>query len=222
MWIVLATTLLFASGGYAYGGAALGSPGPYATSDDTMEQDIDAAVNGVDAYWKKHWNEFFTGSYSSPTIYGAYDGSSAVEPQCGGDPPEANNAFYCQDGSDFIAWDTHLMENGYAAGDVYVYFIIAHEWGHAVQQRLDVRLREVFLELQADCIAGAELNGAAQDGTILFEEGDADELGQAIKSTADDFPWNKENDHGDVNQRISYFNKGWQGGTEACLPQYVS
>jgi predicted metalloprotease len=178
-------------------------------------------VKGVDAYWGKHWHEFFSGTYSPPTVYGAYDGYSAAEPRCGGHPPLANNAFYCRDGTDFIAWDIHLMENGYAAGDVYVYFIIAHEWGHAVQERLDVRLRDVAFELQADCIAGAELNGAAQDGSIRFEEGDADELGQAIKSTADDFPWNKATDHGDVNQRISYFNKGWQGGITACLPQSV-
>ncbi|MFB9540153.1 MULTISPECIES: neutral zinc metallopeptidase [Streptomyces] len=184
-----------------------------------MQQDIDAAVQGVDAYWQTHWSEFFTGTYSSPTVYGEYDSASAVDPQCRGKPPLANNAFYCWLPEDFIAWDIHLMENGYAAGDVYVYFIIAHEWGHAVQARLDVRLRDIALELQADCIAGAELNGAAQDGTILFEEGDADELGQAIKSTADAFPWNKATDHGDVNQRISYFNRGWQGGISACLPQ---
>ncbi|MFD9166547.1 neutral zinc metallopeptidase [Streptomyces sp. NPDC059558] len=220
MWMILATALLLvASGGYAHGGVSSDSTSFPATSDDTIEQDIDAAVSGVDAYWKKHWQEFFTGAYSSPTVYGGYDGASAVEPQCGGNPPLVNNAFYCRDGTDFLAWDTHLMENGYAAGDVYVYFIIAHEWGHAVQERLDVSLRDVALELQADCIAGAELNGAAQDGTISFEEGDAEELGQAIKSTADGFPWNKATDHGDVDQRISYFNTGRQGGITACLPQ---
>ncbi|MFJ4866523.1 neutral zinc metallopeptidase [Streptomyces sp. NPDC088748] len=219
VWMILATALvLLSSGGNIYEETSFGISSFPARSDDTIEQDIDAAVSGVDAYWKNHWQEFFTGAYGSPTVYGGYDGA-AVEPQCGGRPPLANNAFYCGGGADFLAWDTHLMENGYAAGDVYVYFIIAHEWGHAVQERLDVTLRDVALELQADCLAGAELNGAAQDGTISFEEGDANELGQAIKSTADDFPWNKSTDHGDVDQRISHFNAGWQGGISACLPQ---
>lgn len=206
----LAVALLTVTGGYAHSVPA--------TLSDTMEQDIDVAVQGVDSFWKKHWSEYFTETYSSPRIVGLYDGTSTDAPTCGGQKLDAGNAYYCRPPEDYLAWDTNLMTKGYQTGDVYVYFIVAHEWGHAVQSRLDVRLQDVSKELQADCLAGAELKGAEQDGTIIFETGDVKELAQAITSLSDELPWTKVGDHGTANQRIHAFNKGLSEGVGGCLP----
>lgn len=205
----LAVALLTLSGGYAHSVPA--------TPSDTMEQDIDAAVQGVDSFWAKHWSEYFTETYSSPNVVGLYDGTATDAPTCDGQKLDAGNAYYCAP-EDYLAWDTNLMAKGYQTGDVYVYFIVAHEWGHAVQNRLDVRLQDVSNELQADCLAGVGLKGAEQDKTIVFESGDNKELAQAITSLSDELPWTEVGDHGSANQRINAFDKGVREGVEGCLP----
>ncbi|MEU1038378.1 hypothetical protein [Streptomyces sp. NPDC005907] len=106
-WTALAVALLTLSGGYAHGVPAAPS--------DTMEQDIDVAVQGVDAFWKQHWSEYFTGTYSSPRVVGLYDGTSPDAPTCGGQKLDAGNASYCVP-EDYVAWDAGLMTEGYQTG----------------------------------------------------------------------------------------------------------
>ena len=111
------------------------------------------------------------------------------------------------------------MAAGYQQiGDAWVYLIIAHEWGHAIQARLQADQVSVQAELQADCLAGATLFGAADRGLLQFEPGDTEELAKTLAAVADDFPWTKESDHGDAQQRTASFNEGAKGGPQACLP----
>jgi predicted metalloprotease len=179
-----------------------------------MAGDEKGAVNATDTFWQRHFTELFgQAAYRSPRVSGGYIGRDG--PRCGGEPSVPFNAFYCVDG-DFLAWDENLMAAGYERiGDAWVYLIIAHEWGHAIQARLDSTLVSVAAELQADCLAGASLQGAARDGLIQIEPGDNEEIGQTLVAVADDFPWTSERDHGNAQQRISAFNQGAGGG--ACL-----
>ncbi|MGP4000806.1 neutral zinc metallopeptidase [Streptomyces sp. 8N706] len=193
------------------------SPAPPAVAEEPVEEDIGTAVSVVDRYWDRHWAELFTGTYRSPRILGGYDGAAASVPRCGGQPLADDNAVYCP-ARDFLAWDVDLMNAGHRAGDAWVYLVIAHEWGHAVQNRLDTQLVALQLELQADCLAGAVLFGAAADGMLRFEEGDTDELAQALGVLADDTPWTKASDHGDASERIGAFTRGTQDGVKGCLP----
>lgn len=204
------TPILLVSGSYAYSAPA--------RQGDAMQEDIDAAVYGVDEFWKAHWSDFFTESYVPPQILGLYDGRSAEVPTCNGEPLVPDNALYCPP-EDYLAWDVGLMREGYATGDAYVYFVVAHEWGHAIQSRLDVELQDVATELQADCLAGAELQGAANDDFIVFEQGDAEELTNAIYSVSDDLPWTNAGDHGNADERSNAFIQGLDGGVSACLPE---
>jgi predicted metalloprotease len=190
---------------------------PAATARESVEEDIDSAVAVVDRYWSDHWGELFTGSYQSPRVLGGYDGAAALVPTCGGEPLVDDNAVYCPPG-DYVAWDVDLMNAGHRAGDSWVYLVIAHEWGHAIQNRLNTDLVALALELQADCLAGAVLSGAAQDGTLRFEAGDTEELTQALTVLADDTPWTDASDHGDAAQRIGAFNQGASGGVKDCIP----
>ncbi|RAY13216.1 hypothetical protein DPM19_22295 [Actinomadura craniellae] len=186
-------------------------------SETEFQEDIRTAQQIVDGYWRQHWNEYFTGVYNSPTVRGGYDGNNlATAPTCGGQPATKNNAFYCNP-EDYIAWDTNLMRMGYAEGDAWVYLIIAHEWGHAVQKRLQDRYVAAAKELQADCLAGATLFGATEDGTLRIEPGDVNELVDSFKAVGDNTPWTNPNDHGDSLQRIEAFGKGRTGGVKACF-----
>jgi predicted metalloprotease len=183
---------------------------------ESMTGDEKAAVGAVDDFWRRHSGDVLSEPYLPPRIAGPYVGEDG--PACGGEPSVAFNAFYCQPG-DFIAWDENLMAAGYnQIGDAWVYLIIAHEWGHAIQARLNSDLVSVAAELQADCFAGAALQGAANDGVLTFEPGDAEELAQTLAAVADEYPWTNERDHGNIEQRTEAFTTGANGGVTACVP----
>jgi predicted metalloprotease len=182
---------------------------------ENMEADVDAAVSVVDEFWRAHWSDLFTRRYSSPQVFGFYDGASG--PACGRDAAAENNAFYCSYG-DFLAWDQTLMSTGYATGDAFVYYVVAHEWGHAIQARLEPSLSGNAPELQADCLAAAALYGSVADGTLEFEPGDENELARAMSDVGDDTPWTDPADHGTALERLGAFNRGRSGGVKACLP----
>lgn len=182
-----------------------------------FDEDLRTATAITDGYWRRHWTRFFTGSYRSPRVVGLYDGSDpAATPTCGGEPLERDNAEYCPAG-DFLAWDAHLMRTGYANGDAWVYLVVAHEWGHAVQNRLQRRLVSAAAELQADCLAGAVLYGSAADGDLRFEAGDAREIVDSFQVIGDRTPWTRPGDHGTASQRLQSFSRGGAHGVPACF-----
>jgi uncharacterized protein len=205
------------------GGDSGGSGGSSSDNplDSVNRNDLDGderdAADATNAFWRQVFPEDFRQSYTPPQVRGGYVGEDG--PSCGGQPSVRFNAFYCPS-QDFLAWDENLMAAGYRQiGDAWVYLIIAHEWGHAIQARLRADQVSVAAELQADCFAGATLFGAADRGLLTFERGDIQELRQTLVAVADDFPWTKESDHGDARQRIDAFNQGAQGDPTSCTRQ---
>jgi len=184
---------------------------------EELKGDIDGAQTVVDGYWTAHWSDFYTGTYTPPTVVGLYDGTDPdTAPQCGGEPLEAYNAFYCPD-NDSVAWDASLLVNGAdQIGDSWVYLVIAHEWGHAIQARLEGSLVAQAQELQADCLGAAALYGAVADGTLEFDAGDEQELVTSLSALSDQMPWTMTADHGDAFQRVQWFTLGRNGGVNAC------
>ncbi|WP_106398300.1 neutral zinc metallopeptidase [Actinocorallia populi] len=187
-------------------------------SDADVTKEIGDAVQVIDTYWSTHWSEFFTGSYTPPRVVGAYQADDPHRPSCGGQLAEAFNAYYCIP-EDYIAWDFQLMREGYAQGDAWIYLVIAHEWAHAVQNRLQVNLVAEANELQADCLAGAVLWGAKNDGVLEWEEGDTTEIGTALSAFGDDYAWTDPTAHGDAIQRVTAFGQGRTEGVRGCLAQ---
>ncbi len=185
---------------------------------EELKGDIDGAQTVVDGFWAAHWADYFTGTYTPPTVVGLYDGTDEdTAPTCGGEPLEAYNAFYCPDG-DFVAWDASLLVDGAdQIGDSWVYLVVAHEWGHAIQARLDSQYVAQADELQADCLGAAALYGAAADGTLEFDMGDEQELVTSLSALADQMPWTMTADHGDAFQRVQWFTLGRNGGVNACF-----
>jgi uncharacterized protein len=178
----------------------------------------------TNGWWTKHWKDYFTGRYTPPNVIGLYDGNDVANaPTCFGESLPPGNAFYCPDG-DYVAWDKTLLELGYEIGDAWPYLIIAHEWGHAIQADLQMSLQSEQYELQADCLAGAVLYGAAADDppTLEFEQGDEKEIVDGLNFIADEVPWGMSGDHGDSFQRIEAFNLGRTAGVPGCLPEQVN
>jgi predicted metalloprotease len=189
-----------------------------AITQDEIREDVESAESAVDEFWDAHWSETFTGSYSSPAVVGIYDGTDPSDtPACGGVPLAVDNAYYCGWG-DFIAYDIGLLDRADDLGDGFLYLVVSHEWGHAIQARLDPSLIAPRIELQADCLAGAALYGAAEDGTLRFDSDDQEELSDSLEALADDTPWTDTSDHGNASERIQAFSIGRDGGVTGCLP----
>jgi predicted metalloprotease len=191
---------------------------PAASAQDLyteMSGDVQSDAQIVDQYWQQHWSDFFTGSYRSPQLYGVYTAADA--PSCGGQVEETLNAHYCKSG-DFLDFSADLLAIGYRRRtNAWTALIVAHEWGHAIQARLSKELQSPAAELQADCFAGAELYGAAQDGLGQFEAGDESAIVDSLNFAADQTPWTKPSDHGDAFQRVNAFAHGRSGGVMACV-----
>ena len=77
------------------------------------------------------------------------------------------------------------------------------------------------VELQADCLAGAALQGAAEQGLVRIEPGDDEEIAQTLQAVADDYPWTDESSHGNARQRTAAF-QGRRARRRRGLPAPVS
>lgn len=143
----------------------------------------------------------------------------------------ATGPFYCPGDSklylDFAFFD-ELKREFRAPGDFAQAYVIAHEYGHHIQnltgimdqvQRAGQNNRlSVALELQADCYAGIWANAAAKQGRV--DTGDAEEAIRAAAAVGDDMIQKRTQGfvvpdsftHGSSQQRMQWFAKGMQGG----------
>jgi predicted metalloprotease len=187
---------------------------------DEYTQTLEQVLRSLQEYWKTALPASFDVAYNGPKRYAYYRPEQQAGPSCGGQPAPRKNAFYCPDG-DFLAWDeTGLMIPYYVqAGDFAAAFVLAHEFGHAMQARLPQREKlGVLVELQADCFAGAWSRHVQDQG--LLQAGDLDEATLAVFS-ARDVPGTEFTDpaaHGSGFERTRAFTDGYEGGPKACYP----
>jgi uncharacterized protein len=141
------------------------------------------------------------------------------EVDCGGQPLGLNNAAYCSAG-DFIAYDVNWAFEAFRqVGDAFIFYLLGHEYAHAVQLRLGVRAQfTIQQELQADCMAGAYIGDMERRGRLTLADGDTEELAAGLKAVGDDpgQPWFAEGSHGTARQRTQAFDNGYQDSLEPC------
>jgi predicted metalloprotease len=204
-------------------GAAVGGPSAPISSDDPAAV-ADRAVDDVTAYWEQTYPEVYGGEFVPVAGFYPY-GPDTDPPPCGTPPPEyemiAGNAFYCP-GDDIIAWDEHSLmpELNDEYGAFTVAIVIAHEFGHAIQDRFGTSDRTVDLELQADCFAGAWTAHVADGNADGFGPGDID-LDKTVAGmiAIRDAPGTSPDDpyaHGSGFDRVSAFQDGYESGAVKC------
>jgi predicted metalloprotease len=216
-------------GAALYAGSANAYDEPEGTQSQTMEQFLTSVTKDVDAYWT---NTFETAGLSEPRVsYGWIPAGRTAMSACG--PLDDSAAAYCP-GDDTIyiseqfasdiyngALDQALPGSsqgfGRTYGDFAVAYIVAHEYGHQIQDELglfDGQTPTVSLELQADCFAGTWANSAAGENRVQDE--DVQEALDAALAVGD-FDTANPGHHGTPEQRREAWLRGFESGDpETC------
>jgi predicted metalloprotease len=231
----------------AGGGNGAGSGGPVEQTDRYAQcktgadanKNADCARVAVELSLEGYWSKVLpqqTGKQLQPTQIITFTGGTTTG--CGSAGADVG-PFYCPT-DQTIYLDTTFFQDvlegqlGGKGGDFVEPYVLAHEFGHHIQNLLGTmgRVRtqsgptsdSVRLELQADCYAGMWTRGATgttdQSGVQIFEsidEGDITEALDAAKTVGDDriqkqggTDVNKEQwTHGSSEQRMRWFTTGY-------------
>jgi predicted metalloprotease len=184
---------------------------------EEFERDADSAVAGAEQYWSARFQA--SGQRFVP-VRRVITYQRAGEVACGREPLPANNAAYCPDG-DFIAYDVDWAVVAFRrVGDAFLFYLLAHEYAHAIQVRLGIQYRyTIQQELQADCLAGAYIGDSVRAGRLRLDNGDLDEFRSGLLAVGDDpdQPWFAPGAHGTAEQRTESFFDGYERSVDACL-----
>jgi predicted metalloprotease len=206
-----------------------GSPGalPGGDPDADLREFAGFVVDDVQDSWARLFAE--AGQRYQPTTLVLF--TQATSSGCGS-ASAASGPFYCPlDRKVYLdlGFFRELRSRFGAPGDFAQAYVIAHEFGHHVQNLLgiadDVRRGQrehpdeanelsVRLELQADCLAGVWAFSAYDEG--LLESGDLEEGLAAAAAVGDDRiqPGSSPErwTHGSSEQRVAWFREGFERG----------
>ncbi len=119
------------------------------------------ALADVEEYWKQVYPTVSGGKQMQPLrggIYSVTTGHPNTANACMARQANAadNNAFYCPLDDSFAYDRTGLVgQLAQHFGPEMAMVVIAHEFGHLIQNRLNIDRPSIFMESQADCAAGA-------------------------------------------------------------------
>jgi predicted metalloprotease len=214
-----------------------GVPADVVTSpeDERMVDFVDAVADDTQETWAR-----LLGTRYEPTVVSVF--RDTVQSACGA-ADAATGPFYCPGDRKVyldLGFFAELSQQFGAPGDFAQAYVIAHEFGHHVQNLLGTseRVREdprpgtnsasVALELQADCFAGiwghdASQAGRFRVGKIELEPGDAEEALQAAAAIGDDRLQRMAGGrvaperftHGSSAERTEWFRRGMNTGDPA-------
>ena len=232
---------LLGTGDSARSGGTVGTTGQVATSpaEERMVDFVDAVARDV----QNTWSQLLGSRYERTRVVLFRD---AINSACGF-AESATGPFYCpRDQKVYLdlGFFSELSQRFGAPGDFAQAYVVAHEFGHHVQNLLGLNARveadratgpnsaSVTLELQADCFAGvwghaASQQGRFQAGGVELEPGDAEEALRAAAAIGDDrlqkmatgrvMP--ERFTHGSSAQRVERFRRGMDAGDpRACNP----
>lgn len=209
--------------------------GARGTPADEAGKMISHVLGDTEVTWTQIFNQA-NRSYRKPTLV-LY--SDAVQSACGFSSA-ATGPFYCPGDQKLyldLTFFTELARRFGAPGDFAQAYVVAHEFGHHIQNLLGLTARvqqdprpgqasaSVALELQADCFAGIWGHAASQKGRfsaggVELEPGDAEEALRAAASIGDDRLQRMSTGrvtperftHGSSAQRVEWFRRGLESG----------
>jgi len=214
--------------------------GSDAQQPQTMEEFLTAVTTDVDAYWEK---VFAASNLPTPKVSYAWIPAGQTAASACGDADGTlgdSAAAYCPgddtiyisqqfasdiyDGSLDHALPGSSQGYGRTAGDFAVAYIVAHEYGHQVQDELGLfqkygdSVPTMNFELQADCFAGTWSKSAADQNRL--EDGDLQEALDAVLAVGD-FDASSPGHHGTPDQREAAFKTGYESGKPASCDRFL-
>ncbi|MFI5934096.1 neutral zinc metallopeptidase [Actinoplanes sp. NPDC051494] len=181
------------------------------------------AVEDVQAYWQQQFPALAGTAYEPLAGVTSYDSDAASSRVCGIDTAGLVNAFYCGTG-DTVSWDRGqlLPTLAGAFGEISVVAVLAHELGHAVQNRLGAgNAASIVREQQADCYTGGYFRHVAEGRSARFQVSTGPGLNQVLSTlffirdgagASVDSP----DAHGNAFDRVSAFQLGFGEGPARC------
>jgi predicted metalloprotease len=220
-------------------GLVLGSAD--STQPETMEQFLTGVTKDVDAYWTTVFEDsglpeprvtydWIPAGQTAASACGDADGTlgDSAAAYCSGDDTiyiSQQFATDIYDGALDQALPGSSQGYGHTVGDFAVAYIVAHEYGHQIQdelglfQRYGGQLPTSAFELQADCYAGSWANSASRDNRL--EDGDVQEALDAALAVGD-FDASAPGHHGTPEQRAEAWNAGFEAGDPATCSRYLT
>jgi predicted metalloprotease len=212
-------------------GVRSNAPSPTGTVVNTDNGTIDKlsllSVNDIEEYWKSVYGQSLQGNFVPVGKLVSYDSNDPNSPVvCHNDTYKLVNAFFTSR-CNLIAWDRGVfmpVAQRYF-GDMSVNGVLAHEFGHALQQMAKLVTRKdptIVREQQADCFAGVYLFWVAAGKSPRFTLSTADGLDHVLAgiiTTRDpvmDADTENDDEHGSALDRISAFQLGFLSGASAC------
>ncbi|RCG30049.1 hypothetical protein DQ384_18040 [Sphaerisporangium album] len=202
-------------------------------ADQSEDCRVVGVVNSIQAYWKGAFDQSGKGAYTGARTVLF---SQAVDTGCGQATSQVG-PFYCPSDKhvylDLTFFDELQSKFGASGGPFAQAYVIAHEYGHHVQDLLGTMEQvrgdsqgpesaSVRLELQADCYAGVWAKNAVDTGFYEkpFTDTDIKEALDAAAAVGDDRIQEKAQGrvdpeaftHGTAAQRTKWFSTGYKSG----------
>lgn len=187
-----------------------------------------SAVSDLEEFWSGAYAEAFDGEFQPVRALISWDAESFDGGFCGMETYGLVNAAFCKPDRT-IGWDRGVLMPGLRRqnGDMGAVMVLAHEYGHAIQQQAGLINRKtptLVAEQQADCLAGTYMRWVAQGDSQRFALSTADGLNKllaAVIAFRDPLLTEAEaqvgiDEHGSAFERISAFQFGFTDGPAAC------
>ncbi len=185
------------------------------------------SVSDLEEFWKFAYPDAFDDEFTPIEELISWDSDAVGGTFCGETTQGLVNAGYCEQDST-IGWDRAVLMPSLreAYGDMAITMVLAHEYGHAIQDRVPLNPRGVatlVAEQQADCLSGVYLRWVAEGKSPRFTLSTGEGLNNllaAMISFRDPLPDQDYNgfgdEHGSAFERISAFQFGFTDGAAAC------
>jgi predicted metalloprotease len=177
----------------------------------------------VIAFWKATFDELGQ-DWLSPKFI-TFD--EPIETDCGDAEPGYDGPFYCPVDQTVYLDQEAISGEMLGYGMIIIQVMLAHEIGHHVQDLLQLdgctvaacgpAGASLAIELQADCLAGAWMQDAAERGFV--SERDLKRVETGVKDYFGDPPGTAKDDpeaHGSGEVRFALFMTGYTHGIDAC------
>ncbi|WP_019929468.1 hypothetical protein [Nocardia sp. BMG111209] len=184
------------------------------------------ALDDIQTFWNNEFHRDFDGSFTPLTTFRSWDAKAPQrddEQFCGESTYQVVNAAYCRL-DNTIGWDRGvllpMMNDQF--GPMAVVMVLAHEYGHAVQNMAHLVTGGdpvLVKEQQADCFAGVFMRHVAEGGAKHFTINTSDGLNKVLAATVairDANPGDPEAVHGSAFERVTAVQIGFTDGPKGC------